>query len=142
MGANSVEFARAAAPGRGSVPVADDNPLPVYLANPPAGIVAGGGGSGSYEAVAASQTDQILGATGAVGDWLGTLIITVGTAATAAVSIKDGNGSAIPILPNSPGGGVGVYVVPINARAVNATTPGWKVTTSAGSTVLATGSFT
>jgi len=97
---------------------------------------------GDYETVAASQTDQILGATGAIGDWLDRLIITVNTAATAAVSIKDGDGSAIPIIPNSPGGGVGVYQVPIKARCINAATPGWKITTGAGSTVLAVGDFT
>lgn len=95
-----------------------------------------------YETVAAGQTDQILGPTGRVGDVLERLIITVGTAATAAVSIKDGDGSAIPILPNSPGGGVGVYIVDVGALCKNATTPGWKVTTGAGSTVLAVGRFT
>lgn len=94
-----------------------------------------------YETVAASQTDQILGPAGRLGDVLSRLVITVGTAATAAVSIKDGDGSAIPILANSPGGGIGVYVVELNIRAVRATTPGWKVTTGAGSTVLAIGRF-
>ena len=96
-------------------------------------------GSGEYETVAASQTDQVLGSTGAAGDYLDKLIITVGTAATAAVSIKDGSGSLIPILPNSPGGGVGVYVVSLGTIAADA---GWKVTTGAGSTVLAIGRFT
>jgi hypothetical protein len=95
-----------------------------------------------YETVAASQTDQILGPVGRIGDELKRLIITVGTAATAAVSIKDGNGSSIPILPNSPGGGVGVYVVEVGAICSAPTTPGWKVTTGAGSTVLAIGRFT
>lgn len=94
-----------------------------------------------YETVAAGQSDQLLGPVGKVGDVLQRLIITVATAATAAVSIKDGNGSSIPILPNSPGGGVGVYVVEIGALAANTTTPGWKVTTGAGSTVLAVGRF-
>lgn len=97
---------------------------------------------GDYETVAVSQSDQILGVTGAVGDWLQRIIITVATAATAAVSIKDGNGSAISILPNTPGGGVGVYVVELGLKAVNATTPGWKVTTGAGSTVVGVGDFT
>lgn len=92
-----------------------------------------------YETVAAGQTDQILGNVGVQGDVLTRLIITVGTAATAAVSIKDGSGGAsIPILPNSPGGGVGVYVVEIGALAASA---GWRVTTGAGSTVLAVGRF-
>lgn len=132
-----ISFLRALSPGRGSVPVADDNPLPVYLSGPGAAS-----GNVTYETVAAGQTDQIMGVTGAVGDFLGTLVITVGTPATSNVSIKDGNGSSIPVLPAAVAGGIGVYTVPINARAVNATTPGWKVTTGAGSTVVATGSFT
>lgn len=94
---------------------------------------------GEWEAVAVSQTDQVLGSTGAAGDYLEKLIITVATAATAAVSIKDGTGSAIPILPNSPGGGIGVYVVPLDMISLDA---GWKVTTGAGSTVVAVGRFT
>lgn len=96
-------------------------------------------GQFDYETVAASQTDQALGATGGVGDYIHKLIITVGTAATAAVSIEDGSGSNIPILPNSPGGGIGVYVVEINAVS---TLGAWEVTTGAGSTVLAIGRFT
>lgn len=92
-----------------------------------------------YETVAASQTDQVLGNGGAAGDFLDTLVITVGTAATAAVSIKDGGGSSIPIMPNSPGGGVGVYTVAIRAKSQAGP---WKVTTGAGSTVVATGTFT
>lgn len=92
-----------------------------------------------YETVAASQTDQVLGPTGAKGDYLERLIITVGTAATAATSIKDGSGSSIPIMPNSPGGGVGVYTVEIHAVS---TAGAWSVTTGAGSTVLAVGRFT
>ena len=95
-----------------------------------------------YETVAASQTDQVLGAQGRVGDIVTRLICTVATAATAAVDLQDGDGTAKSILPNSPGGGVGVYVVEIGARCVNATTPGWKVTTGAGVSVLAVGRFT
>lgn len=123
--------------------VGRQSPQPVYLTDTEGNTAAASvGAGGEYAAVGASATDTVLGATGAVGDYLEGLVITVGTAATAAVSIKDGNGSAIPILPNSPGGGIGVYVVPIGAACVNATTPGWKVTTGAGSTVLAIGSFT
>ena len=96
-------------------------------------------GTSDYATVAASQTDQVLGATGAKGDFLDTLIITVGTAATAATSIKDGGGSSIPILPNSPGGGIGVYEV--HPRAFS-TAGAWKVTTGAGATVVAVGKFT
>lgn len=96
-------------------------------------------GDDEYETVAASQTDQALGATGAAGDYLKKLVITVATAATAAVSIKDGAGSSIPILPNSPGGGVGVYVVELGMLS---TSGAWKVTTGAGVSVIAVGDFT
>lgn len=93
-----------------------------------------------YESVAASQTAQILGPTGHVGDILERLIITVATAATGTVSIIDGDGTAIPIsVANTP---IGVYSVYIGARCVNATTPGWKITTGAGATAVAIGRFT
>jgi len=93
-----------------------------------------------YEAVAASQTDQIMGPVGAVGNVLKRLVVSVATAATSTVSIKDGDGAAIVITAaNTP---IGVYAVDINARCVNTTTPGWKVTTGAGATVLAVGRFT
>lgn len=92
----------------------------------------------TYETVAAGQSDQVIGGTGAAGDYLEHLVITVATAASAQVQIKDGSGSAYTVLPNSPGGGIGVYVVPIKACS---TSGAWKVTTGAGSTVLAAGHF-
>lgn len=104
-----------------------------------------GGGGFEYETVAASQTDQILGATGAAGDYLQGLLITPGTAAAGAVSIKDGNGSSIPIFA---GGGttplptLAPFFAYVGAKCVNATTPGWKVTTGANVTVIGVGDFT
>lgn len=93
-----------------------------------------------YETVAASQTDQILGPAGAVGNVIDKIIVSVATAATSTCSIKDGNGSAIVITAaNTP---IGVYTVLLGARCVNATTPGWKVTTGAGCTAVAVGRFT
>lgn len=100
---------------------------------------AGLGGINQYNTVPASATDQPLGVTGAMGDYLGLLVITVNTALTGTVSIKDGGGSSIPILPASPGGGIGVYVVPLGIRS---TAGAWKVTTGAGATVVAQGRFT
>ena len=96
-------------------------------------------GQFDYETVAASQSDQVLGVTGGTGDFLHKLVLVVATAATAATSIKDGSGSAISILPNSPGGGVGVYVVELN---IVSTGGAWKVTTGAGVSVIAIGRFT
>lgn len=92
----------------------------------------------NYETVAASQTDQVLGATGGAGDWLEGLLCVVATAATAQVDIQDGSGTAFTVLPNSPGAGIGSYYIPINAASVLGA---WSVTTGAGVTVFATGRF-
>jgi hypothetical protein len=91
----------------------------------------------NYEAVAASQTDQVLGVTGAAGDLLARVVVNVTTAATSAVSIKDGGGSAIPIVPANTT--IGIYSIAVGARS---TAGAWKVTTGAGVTVIGIGSFT
>jgi len=96
-------------------------------------------GQYDYETVAASQSDQVLGVTGALGDFLHSLICVVATAATAQVQIKDGSGPAITVLPNSPGGGVGTYAIELN---IVSTSGAWKVTTGAGVSVIAIGRFT
>ena len=90
------------------------------------------------EHVAASQTTQVLGGTGAAGDYIHRLVCTVSTAATAAVQIKDGSATAHTLLPNSPGGGIGVYNIELNAVS---RTGAWQVTTGAGVEVLAIGVF-
>ena len=95
--------------------------------------------SGEYETVAAGQTDQVLGATGAAGDYLEGLICVVSTAATSQVQIKDGGGSAITVLPNAVGGGVGTYSIPIGLKSLAGA---WKITTAAGVSVIAVGNFT
>ena len=66
-----------------------------------------------YETVAASQTGQVLGASGAAGDLLARLVLVVTTAATAAVSILDG-ATSIQVFPNSPCGGIGTYTIPLD----------------------------
>ena len=96
-------------------------------------------GGFEYETVAASQTNQALGATGAIGDFLDKLVIVVATAATAQVQIKDGADTAITIFPNSPGGGIGTYCIPVCLRS---RTGAWQITTGAGASVIATGNFT
>lgn len=94
-----------------------------------------------YEAVAASQTDQVLGATGAIGDFLAGLLIVPGTTSPGAVSIKDGAGTGITIFA---GGATSVadlkpIFVPLGIRCTGA---GWKVTTGANVTVIGVGDFT
>ena len=89
-----------------------------------------------YETVAASQTAQVLGVTGAAGDTLMRVIITVGTALTGTVSLLDGATSYVLTAASTP---IGVYTIEINAVSVNGA---WKITTGAGATVLAVGNFT
>ena len=91
-----------------------------------------------YEHVAASQSGQVLGGTGAVGDYLHRLVCTVSTAATAQVQLKDGSSFTHTVLPNSPGGGIGVYNIEINAASKNGA---WALNTGAGVEVLAVGIF-
>ena len=92
-------------------------------------------GGSDYETVAASQTAQVLGTAGSIGDFISRLIVTVGTAATSTVALLD-NATSIPILAaNTP---IGVYVVEIGARSASGA---WKITTGAGATVLAVGKF-
>lgn len=89
-----------------------------------------------YETVAVSQSEQVLGPVGGAGDILERVIVSVATAATGTVSLKDGSGSAIVITAaNTP---IGVYSVTIGARSTGGA---WKVTTGAGATVLAVGKF-
>jgi hypothetical protein len=91
-----------------------------------------------YEHVGVSQTNHVLGGTGAAGDYIHRLVCTVTTAATAQVQIKDGSGAAHTVLPNSPGGGVGNYNIELNAVS---RLGAWQVTTGAGVEVLAIGVF-
>jgi len=89
-----------------------------------------------YETVAASQTAQVLGVTGGVGDTLMRVIVTVGTSLTGTVALLDGATSYPLIAASTP---IGVYVIEINAVSVSGA---WKITTGAGATVFAVGNFT
>lgn len=94
-----------------------------------------------YETVAASQTDQVLGATGASGDDLDAILIVPATTSPGAVSIKDGAGSAITIFT---GGSTSVsnlvpFRVDLGLRSVAGA---WKVTTGANVSAIGIGNFT
>jgi hypothetical protein len=97
--------------------------------------------SGSYETVAASQTDQAMGVTGSVGDIITGVLIVPATTSPGAVSIKDGGGSAITIFT---GGASSVsnlvpFFVPLEAKSASGA---WKVTTGANVSAIAVGRFT
>ena len=89
-----------------------------------------------YETVAASQTAQVLGTTGAAGDYLHRVTITVTATATSTVALLDNATSYSLLAANTP---IGIYSVEINAKSVSGA---WKITTGAGATVLAVGAFT
>lgn len=95
-----------------------------------------------YEHIAASSSAQVLGGTGAIGDYIHRLVCTVSTALTSTVQIVDGTGAGIlthTVLPAAVGGGIGVYNIELNAVSANGA---WKITTGAGVEVMAIGIFT
>ena len=64
----------------------------------PAGVTIPDISSGEWETVAAGQTAQDLGATGAIGDYLAGLLVVPATTSPGAVSIKDGAGGDISVF--------------------------------------------
>ena len=94
----------------------------------------------AYETVAASQTDQAMGATGATGDHLSHVLVVPATTAAGSVSIKDGSGSAITIFT---GGGTLADLKPITVPVGATSTSGaWKITTGANVSAIGFGVFT
>lgn len=99
-------------------------------------------GGNEYETVAAGQSNQALGATGAVGDFLASLLIVPAAAACGVVQIKDGSLTAITVFVG--GGTVALpdlkpIEVPLNLVSVSGA---WQVTTGANVSVIARGDFT
>lgn len=90
----------------------------------------------AYETVAASQTAQVLGATGAVGDYIERLVVTVtASGATGTVTLIDNATNVLVIPANTP---VGVYSVDLGMASASGA---WKVTTGAGATAVGVGIF-
>lgn len=95
---------------------------------------------GSYEYVAASQTDQMCGSTGAAGDYLAGLLIVPVTTSPGEVSIEDGSTNMIVFT----GGASSVtnlvpFFVPLGIFSL---TGGWEITTGSNVKALAVGQFT
>jgi len=90
-----------------------------------------------YETVAASQTAQALGTTGAKGDYLHRLIISNVTAATASVTILDG-ATSIVIQTGAATVPLGIFSIALNMVSASGA---WSVTTGAGATVIGVGIF-
>jgi hypothetical protein len=111
-----------------------------FRAGSPTDPVTSKSASLEYETVAASQTAQVLGATGATGDYLSHIEIQPASTSPGTVIILD---NATPIY-TFPGGATSVadlrpFTVPIGANSISGA---WKITTGASVSVTAVGDFT
>lgn len=94
-----------------------------------------------YETVAAGQTAQVIGATGATGDYIAGVLIVPAVVACGAVTLID-NATSITLFV---GGGTSALVdakpvyVPLGIKSVSGA---WKITTGANVSVIASGNFT
>jgi hypothetical protein len=91
-----------------------------------------------YETVAASQSDQVCGTTGLLGDIIDKLIIIPATTAAGNVSIKDGSGSAISVFVTGTLTDLHPIVLPLGMKSISG---GWKVTTGANVSAICIGRF-
>lgn len=94
-----------------------------------------------YETVAADQTAQALGETGAAGDYLEGLVVVPASTSPGAVQIKDGANDPITVFAGGASSlsNLVPFTVPLGLRS-NA--GAWQVTTGANVSVIAAGDFT
>lgn len=93
-----------------------------------------------YETVAASQTAQALGATGATSDYIVGILVIPATTSPGLVTLLD-NATSIPVFV---GGASSVsnlvpFFIPIGAKSVSGA---WKITTGANVSCIGVGKFT
>lgn len=96
-------------------------------------------GAGEYETVAASQTAQVLGSTGAANDYVAGVLVVPATTSPGLVTLLDG-ATSIPVFV---GGASSVsnlvpFFIPLGAKCITA----WKLTTGANVSCIAFGNFT
>lgn len=94
---------------------------------------------GNYETVAASQTAQVLGPTGAAGDFLLGVLVIPATTSPGAITLTDGTLSATTIFVGGTVPSVWPVFIPINA---NSRSGAWSLTTGANVSAIVTGLFT
>jgi len=93
-----------------------------------------------YEKVAASQTGQVLGATGATGDLINGILVIPASTSPGVVTLLDG-AISIPVFT---GGTTSVsnlvpFLIPLGLRSVSGA---WSLTTGANVSCVAIGDFT
>lgn len=97
-------------------------------------------GAGEYETVAASQTAQTLGATGATGDYISGILVIPATTSPGNVLLLD-NATSITVFA---GGATSVsnlvpFFIPLGMISVSGA---WKITTGANVSCIGIGNFT
>ena len=91
----------------------------------------------TYEAVAASATDQVLGDVGSAGDRLDHIIIQPTTTGAGTCTVKDGS-TVIFTFTTGTLADLSPIVVPFGLQSQNGA---WKITTGANVAILAIGDF-
>ena len=93
-----------------------------------------------YETVAASQTAQVLGATGATGDYLSYVVVQPATTSPGVITILD-NATTVHGFPGGASSVVSLvpFVIPVGAASVSGA---WKITSGANVSCTAYGKFT
>jgi hypothetical protein len=91
-----------------------------------------------YETVAAGQTAQVLGATGAAGDYLKGLLVIPATTGAGLVTVLD-NAISIPVYISGTLVDLKPFFIPLELISVSGA---WKVTTGANVSVIGIGQFT
>lgn len=103
--------------------------------------------SSDYQSILASTTAKLQGQLGVkggqVGDYCRIITIIPATASPGAVTLQDGNGTAITVFAGGASSVVGLnsWQIFLDIKAAKATTPGWTIVTGANVSVLVSGDF-
>lgn len=93
-----------------------------------------------FETVAASQTAQVMGPSGAKGDILRRLVIVPASGSPGAVAIKDGSADAITVFAGGTNSLTELKPIVVELDAISVV-GAWQVTTGANVSVIAVGRF-
>jgi hypothetical protein len=95
---------------------------------------------GNYETVAASQTAQALGATGATGDFISGILVIPTTVSPGVVTLLD-NVTSISVFAGGTSSlsNLVPFMIPLGIKSISGA---WKITTGAGVSCIGIGVFT
>lgn len=92
-----------------------------------------------YETVAASQTAQVIGGTGAAGDLINGILVIPATTTPGVVTLLD-NATSIPVFVGGAGSVTSLipFFIPLGVKSVSGA---WKLTTGANVSCIVVGDF-